>query len=805
MRRLSIARSVQVALLGLTLALTAIAGLGVGALYESRQRYEDQLSDALMVQAGAARLLAAGVIEEATLRLRPRDSAAKARSRRVFAQGAAALRRAAAPDARSRALVVRAIGGQAVLRRRPGSTRSPLAARRPLVALSARQDDLIDEARAAARHRARMALIAILVGGGLALTAALTLVAAIVRAVRLPLDGLVEAAGRLAGGHTAIRVPEHEGPQELQQLATAFNAMTSDVAAARARVEAERRRLATTVRALGDALVITGPDGLVEEANPRAGELVPELRVGAPLIPPAPLEAALTAEVEIERDDRTLAVTAAALTRGAGHVWTIRDVTERARLEAMKSAFVATASHELRSPLTSIKGFVELLDAGTGLTARQREWLEIVRISTDRLVALVDDLLDVTRLEAGQVELRRRATDVPGLAGEVGRLLSARMEERGQRFRVSAPSELPRALVDPDRLRQILMNLLTNAHLYAGEGSSIAVELEAEAQALVVHVRNSGAGMSEEQAAHVFDRFYRASERDGPAGTGLGLAIVASLVELHGGTITLTSAPGEGACFTLHLPEALDPERYAPRGHGRARIAGRRVLVVDDDPQIAALIATQLAQADVSTRVVHSGPEALVALREEPFDALTLDVLMPGMTGFEVLRELRADPALAGLPVVVVSVFSGREALSGEWVVPKPIEADALADALGAAVATQRIRVLAIGGPASRPDLDASLDLIGIERDWAQDAKEVTAMCVRHHYEVALLDAGVDAPHAILDALELRGRRMRHAVLVFSGDGADPGFARLNARPITVAGAGAAVIELLTTGDEAAR
>jgi signal transduction histidine kinase/FixJ family two-component response regulator len=796
-RRLSIARSVQIALLGLTLALTTIAGLGVGARYVSRQRYEDRRAEALMVQAGAARLLAAGVTEEATLRLAPRSADATVRSRRAFAQGAAELRRAAAPDAPSRALVARAIREQAAVRRRPGTPRAPLATRGSLARLSARQDARIGDARTAARRRARLALVAILVGGGLALAIALTLVAAVVSGVRRPLDGLVAAAGRLAAGETGIRVSERDGPKELRQLATAFNAMASDMASARARVDAERRRLATTVRALGDALVITDPDGIVVEANPRAFELLPELRVGERISAPAPLEAALAAEVDIRRADRMVAVTAAALTRGAGHVWTIRDVTERTRLETTQREFVATASHELRSPLTSIKGFVELLDASSGLTARQREWLEIVRISTDRLVALVDDLLDVTRLEAGQVELRRRPTDVPALAAEVGRLLSARMEERGQRFVVEAATGLSRALVDPDRLRQILGNLLTNAHLYSEEGGLITVQLEADDETLVVRVINSGVGMSAEQVSHVFDRFYRASDRDGPAGTGLGLPIVQSLVELHGGTIALTSAEHDGACFALRLPHALDPDHDAPRGHGRDRLAGRRVLVVDDDPATALEIAAQLAEADVSTRVVHSGPEALAALREEPFDALTLDILMPGMTGFEVLREMRAEPALAGLPVVVVSVFSGREALRGEWVVPKPVETDVLVDALGAAVATQRIRVLAIGAPASRPELDAELDRRGIERDWALNAREVTAMCVRHQYEVALLDAAVEEPHAILDAIELRGRRMRHAVLVFSGDGADPGFGRLDARSIAVPDAGAAVVELL--------
>ncbi len=797
MRRLSIARSVQVALLGLTVALTAIAGVSVGALYESRQTYEDRLSEALTVQAGAARVLAAGVIEEATLRLTPDDVAAATRVKTTFDTAAGRIRAAAGDDPRSLELIAAAVRGQRQLRERPGALGAPLAARRPLVELSARQSVRIADARRDARRRARTALIVILVGGGLALAAALTLVTAIVRAVRRPLDSLVDASGRLAGGEQEIRVAEDDGPGELQQLARAFNAMAVDVKTAQGRVETERLRLATTVRVLGDGLLITGPDGLVEEANPRAAALVPEVSVGSRNEPLVPLEQALVSEVEITRDGRTLAVTAAALAADAGHVWTIRDVTERARLEAMKSDFVATASHELRSPLTSIKGFVELLANTKGLTDRQREWLAIVSLSTERLVALVNDLLDVTRLEAGQVELRRRATDVPALVEETAQLLSARMAESSQRFEISAPPELPRALVDPDRLRQILVNLLTNAHLYSGVGGRISVELAREEHALVLRVVNSGPGMTGEQAAHVFERFSRGSDASGPSGTGLGLAIVRSLVELHRGTVEVTSAPGEGARFEVRLPGALDIEQYAPRGHGRERLAGRHVLIVDDDPLIAALIATHLSEVEATSRSVHSGAAALAALREESFDAITLDILMPGMSGFEVLRALRADPVLETIPVVVVSVFSGREALSGEWVVSKPIEADALADALGAAVVSQRIRVLAVGPPASRPALDDALGVLGIEHEWARDADEVAAMCSARHYEVALVDGALEDPRGVLDALDLRGRRLRQAVLVFSADGADADFARLDAEPVAVADAGAAVIGLL--------
>ena len=800
MRRLSIARSVQLVLLGLTVALTAIAGVGVGVLYSSRQHYENRLSEALELQAGAARLLAAGVVEEATLRLTPDDQRAVARARGAYFAGLAALQTAAAEDPRSTELVAAAARGQQRLRLRPRGRGAPLAARRPLAQLSVRQSARIDDARADAQRRSRRALVAIVAGGGLALIAALGLVAALVTAVRRPLDALVSAAGRLASGReqAGVRVREDDGPQELRQLARAFNAMAADVQAATTRVKAEQRRLSTTVRALGDALVLTGADGRVEQANPRAEQLVPELRPGGPMIAPAPLASALQGEVEIERDGRTLAVTAAALEAGTGHVWTIRDVTERARLERMKSDFVATASHELRSPLTSIKGFVELLEASGGLTARQQEWVEIVRASTDRLVELVGDLLDVTRLEAGQVEIHRRPTDVGELVTEVARLLSPRLTGKGQTFTADVPVGLPRALVDPARLRQVLVNLLTNAHLYTAEGGRMGVDLVAEGQTLVLRVWDTGRGMDAEQTAQAFERFYRGPQRDGPPGSGLGLSIARSLVELHRGTITVRSVLQEGTTFEVRLPRTID-RGSAAADELREPLKGRRVLVVDNEPPIAQLIARQLEGFGMLTTAVHSGAEALAALRSGPFDAVTLDMLMPGMTGFEVLRALRTDPELAALPVVVVSVFSGREALSGEWVVAKPIVAGELADALGAAVVAGRVRVLAVGEPAGRAALDTALDALSIAHEWAADADEVAALCAARRYEVALIDAGMPASDAAITALNLRGRRMRHAVLVFSADGTATGYARLDAKPVSLDGAGAAVLELLTS------
>jgi signal transduction histidine kinase len=225
----------------------------------------------------------------------------------------------------------------------------------------------------------------------------------------------------------------------------------------------------------------------------------------------------------------------------------------------LKTEFVTAVTHELRSPLTSITGYLDLLleEGREGAEAREA-YLQIVKRNADRLLELINDLLDLARLEAGKLELKRLPLDLEGLIREVSEALRPQIEGKGQHLRLDLAAPLPVVTGDPERLTQILLNLVSNAHKYTPQGGSITVATRAERAGVCIAVQDTGIGLSSEEQQQLFTKFFRAQQplvREA-GGTGLGLAIARALVELHGGTITVVSTPGQGSIFKVTLPTA---------------------------------------------------------------------------------------------------------------------------------------------------------------------------------------------------------------------------------------------------------
>jgi signal transduction histidine kinase len=222
----------------------------------------------------------------------------------------------------------------------------------------------------------------------------------------------------------------------------------------------------------------------------------------------------------------------------------------------LKTEFVSMVSHELRTPLTSIQGYAELLLEDKQIAGEERESLTIVKNNADRLLGLINDLLDLSRMEAGRLDLHRARLDLAWLIPEIAGSLRPLIEAKRQRLRLDLGEALPAVWADQDRVTQILTNLISNAHKYTLKEGSITVAARQDDGFVRVDVSDTGIGLSPEDQARLFTKFFRARDRSPEAGggTGLGLVITRLLVELHGGRITVSSAPGHGSTFSFTLP-----------------------------------------------------------------------------------------------------------------------------------------------------------------------------------------------------------------------------------------------------------
>jgi signal transduction histidine kinase len=355
---------------------------------------------------------------------------------------------------------------------------------------------------------------------------------------------------------------------------------------------------------------------------------------------------------------------------------------ELAAASQAKSEFVANMSHELRTPLNAILGFSELLaeQLGSQLGERQRRFLRNIHDAGEHLLALINDILDLSKVEAGRAELRPERISLAALVEPVVAAIQQAADARGVRLEVDAAGSAPLWL-DPSRVRQILLNLLSNATKFTPAGGTVRLEARLHGRDLALIVADTGIGIPLELQNRVFGVFERPNEgRSDAAGTGLGLALTKRLVELHGGAIEFRSASDAGTTFAVTLPEV-----------SAAPVAGERLLVVEDERRDADLIVALAARAGLPTEVVATVAGALAAIEgPHPPLAAVVDLRLPDGRGETVVAAARA--ATPPIPVVVVSVEDDDRVLRSRGVddqIAKPIDHDRLAGWL-AGVAARR-------------------------------------------------------------------------------------------------------------------
>lgn len=425
--------------------------------------------------------------------------------------------------------------------------------------------------------------VVVVVATALAAAALLAIVLAVVvaRFTAQPIQALTRAVQQLADGAPHQIIPA-EGRDEVSLLARAFNDMAVRLRAHLQTVEDERGRLASVLSHMTDGLVIVDWDGVVYLINPVAArllEIAPPQAQGRSVIAVVRDHelAMLVGEVlagdtaavpprlvELGSYGRRHAIqaTVSRIPRGDGAgpqvLLVLHDVTELRRAESVRREFVANISHELRTPVSSLKALADtLLDGALEDPEVARDFLERMHVEIDGLAQLVAELLELARIESGQVALRLQPVDLVAVAGAAAERLRPQAERQGLQLTIHRTDKLPSIHADPERIQQVVINLVHNAIKFTPPGGRVRVGVAQRDDAIAVVVADNGVGIAGEVLPRLFERFYKADKARASGGTGLGLAIAKHLVQAHGGQIWAESAgEGQGATFTFTLPRA---------------------------------------------------------------------------------------------------------------------------------------------------------------------------------------------------------------------------------------------------------
>jgi PAS domain S-box-containing protein len=444
-----------------------------------------------------------------------------------------------------------------------------------------------------------------------------------------------------------------------------------------------------------------------------------------------------------------------------GIVTIFRDITKEVEADRAKSEFISTVSHELRTPMTAIKGYTDLLFAGAvgPLSDNQKHFLNVIKNNTGRLIALINDLLDISRIETGRVRFEPAPVKLGEIVSGVVEAMAARAQERGLTLTYEVDAGLPEVMGDRDRLFQVLTNLVGNAINYTPTGS-VTVEATNVGMAVQVSVRDTGVGIDPADIGRIFDRFYRSDDPvvQEASGTGLGLPIVKMFVEMHGGRVWVDSEKGQGSTFTFILPvpgAEFTTEEPAPLTSEPPPITAKTVLVVDDDPDIAQLVRLQLESSGYRVLTASRGHQALELVKENKVDLILLDRLLPDANGLDILDTLKTDAETAPIPVIMLTIIEDdgdAMARGSSAYMVKPVNEQLLLEQVETAL-TRHGRVLIVEDDPDITDmLTRTLRRVGFSTESAGDGYEALATARRVHPDVILLDLrlpGMDGYEAL--------------------------------------------------------
>jgi len=377
----------------------------------------------------------------------------------------------------------------------------------------------------------------------------------------------------------------------------------------------------------------------------------------------------------------------------------IRDVTDRKKIEQMKNEFISTVSHELRTPLTSIRGSLGLIEGGMGgeISEKSKPLLEMAINNCERLARLINDILDIEKIEAGKIEFKMEELSIQSLIEQA----IATNESYARQYKVEFLLEKEgvnfsgvKIKGDTDRLIQVLTNLLSNAAKFSPPNSKTRTSISRNASFIRVSVKDEGPGIPKEFQNRIFQKFAQAdsSNTRQKGGTGLGLSISKSIIEKHQGAIGFEPNSPQGTTFYFEIPESVSSK---PISIIQENSPKPRILICEDDADVARLLQMMLDQAGYQSDIVYTAKQAEEFLEKRTYDAMTLDIMLPDQDGVSLIHQLRENPKTREIPIIVVSVVAQKTKqeveLKGDSIniidwIPKPISPQRLLNAIHTAL-----------------------------------------------------------------------------------------------------------------------
>jgi GAF domain-containing protein/DNA-binding response OmpR family regulator/anti-sigma regulatory factor (Ser/Thr protein kinase) len=596
------------------------------------------------------------------------------------------------------------------------------------------------------------------------------------------LQTLVESAARLCDADQGTITRQKDGVfyrAESYGFSREFQELVRD-----APVKPERGTI--TGRTLLEGKIIHVPDVLADpdytytEAQRLGGFRtilgVPMLREGVPigLLALTRLEVRPFTDKQIELVS-TFADQAAIAIENVRLFEEIQDKSRQLEIASQhKSQFLASMSHELRTPLNAIIGVTEMLREDAEALKQDVEPLDRVLGAGRHLLALINDILDLSKIEAGRMELHLESFPLAPLIEDVAKTIEPMAAKNGNRMVMACPPDLGTIHADQIRFRQALLNLASNANKFTEKGT-VTIAAQAQPTEITVAVTDTGIGMTEEQMGRLFQEFSQAdaSTTRKYGGTGLGLAISQHFCRMMGGDITVESQPGKGSTFTIRLPRIVQSEEVlASQGRAGARpepahpIAGEAeeplILVVDDDATVRELVVRHLERAGFAAVAARGGQEGLRLVRELRPAVVTLDIMMPDLDGWTVLAAIKGDPALASIPVLLMSIVDEKNrgyALGAADYLVKPVDRSKLVETLTAICGSTAGHVLLVDDDeVVRRSVRQALEPIGWKVTGAENGQvavdSLTAACA----DVIILDLMMPEMDGFEFMDKLRGR-----------------------------------------------